>query len=260
MFKTTLHSKFAVVSSAAALSLALGFSSSANAGSVNYSDPVPAGPSYPGCLDTGSTGADGGISYEWTVSLGKKDSASFVNHLGAKSFNEPPPAYEPPDTGWTHTSNWVALNLTHKSKVKIEVERQQGVPYSTATGMATARNMLVPAIAVYSGWDNTSCEEHRYNNAGNFDWSDIKYITNTPNKGGWSSVTRKIKLKAGNYSIAIGGTPKVLETYPDAATCDPATDAACYAYTGRHGYRVRIKTSPVRSHSNDANANGNSTN
>ncbi len=240
MFKTTLQSKFAVVSSVAALSLALGFSSSANAGSVNYSDPVPAGPSYPGCLDTGSTGADGGISYEWTVSLGKKDSASFVNHLGAKSFNEPPPAYEPPDTGWTHTSNWVALNLTHKSKVKIEVERQQGVPYSTATGMATARNMLVPAIAVYSGWDNTSCEDHRYNTAGNVDWTTIQFIGNASNEKGRPVAVYEAELKAGHYSIALGGSPKVLPSYP-ANNCD-VLDPVCYAYTGRHGYRATIKT------------------
>ena len=234
-----------------ALSALLAFSMPASAvSSVTYADPVP---STPGACD-------GGISYEWMAKMSDNHTISFVNHVGAKSFNEPPPAYEPPFTGWTHTSNWVAFELTKDAQVEIEVTRQEGVPYTSGSTVATARNKLVPAFAIYSGWDNTSCEDHRYNNAGNFDWSNIKYITNTPNKGGWPSVTRKIKLKAGKYSIAIGGTPKVLETYPDAATCDPATDAACYAYTGRHGYRVRVKTNPTRSESDNASTSGNSTN
>ncbi len=162
--------KLATISSAALIAASLGFSSTASAGSVLYADPVPAGASYPGCLpDLGGTptGNDGGISYEWTVKLGKNDKASFVNKVGAKSFNEPPPSYEPPETGWTHTSNWVALELTRKANVRIEVERQEGVPFtstdSAGQSIVTARNMLVPALSVYSGWDNTSCEDHRYN-------------------------------------------------------------------------------------------------
>jgi len=220
----------------------LTFSMSASAhSSVVYADPVPS--------STDPNVCNGGISYEWTVKMGSSHTAGLVNHVGAKSFNEPPPAYEPPYTGWTHTSNWVAFELTKDAMVEIEVMRQEGVPYASKDPaglpiMATARNKLVPAFAIYAGWDETSCEDHRYNNSGDFDWSDVKYITNAPNKGTWANVKRKIKLKAGKYSIAIGGSPKVLETYPD-AKCDPLTDSVCYAYTGRHGYRVNIKTHPV---------------
>ncbi len=220
----------------------LAFSMSASAtSSVIYADPVP-GSTEPGVCN-------GGISYEWTVKMGNSNTVGFVNHVGAKSFNEPPPAYEPPYTGWTHTSNWVAFELSKDAMVEIEVMRQEGVPYASKDSaglpiMATARNKLVPAFAIYSGWDETSCEDHRYNNSGDFDWSTVKYITNAPNKGTWASVKRKIKLKAGKYTIAIGGSPKVLETYPD-ATCDPLTDKVCYAYTGRHGFRVNIKTHSV---------------
>lgn len=244
MFNFKINRKVSALCTAGLLTVSVGVSSPAAAGMVTFADPVPAGPSYPGCLpDLGGTptGNDGGISYEWTVKMGKRDKVSFVNRVGAKSFNEPPPAYEPPDTGWTHTSNWVALELTHHTKLKIEVERQEGVPFTTPTGVATARNKLVPAIALYSGWDNTSCEDHRYNTSTNFDWSTVQFLGNQPNKFGRSVAVYSVELDAGQYSIAIGGSPKVLAAYPDASTCSPA-DPVCYAYTGFHGYRVEMKT------------------
>lgn len=232
MLNILSHTKFVTFSSAALLAVALGASTTASAGSVLYADPVPYNAANPDC--------NGGLSYEWTVKLAKKDKASFIGHVGAKSYNEPPPAYEPPDTGWTHTSNWVALELTHKSKVRIEVERQEGVAFTSAGAIATARNMLVPALSVYSGWDNTSCEEHRYNTAGNVDWTTVQFVGNQPNAKGKIVAVYEGRLSAGQYSIAIGGSPAVLPTYP-AGTCD-ALDPTCYAYTGRHGYRATIKT------------------
>lgn len=245
MFKIQFKSKLSAVCATSLLTVSLGVSLPATAGMVTFADPMPAGTSYPGCLpDLGGTptGNDGGISYEWTVKMGKKDKVSFVNRVGAKSFNEPPPAYEPPDSGWTHTSNWVALELTHHTKLRIEVNNQEGVPFTTPTGVATARNKLVPALAVYSGWDNTSCEDHRYNTAGNVDWTTIQFIGNQSNSKGRSVAVYSVELDAGQYSIAIGGSPKVLATYPDAATCSASTDPLCYAYTGFHGYRVEMKT------------------
>ncbi|MFZ1852737.1 MAG: hypothetical protein WAU15_11075 [Nitrosomonas sp.] len=233
------------LSAISVLGALLTFSMSASANSsVVYADPVP-GSTEPGVCN-------GGISYEWTVKMSDRHTAGFVNHVGAKSFNEPPPAYEPPDTGWTHTANWVAFELDTDAMVEIEVMRQEGVPYASKDSaglpiMETARNKLVPAFAIYSGWDETSCEEHRFNNSGDTDWTTVKYMTNALNKGGWATVKRKIKLKAGQYTIAIGGSPKVLDTYPDAKTCDPKADAVCYGYTGRHGYRVNMKTRPIKS-------------
>lgn len=217
-----------------ALLLAFGTAGTVLAGTVTYADPQPSTPGV----------CDGGISYEWTVTLSGHDKAELVGHVGAKSWNEPPPAYEPPDTGWTHTSNWIALELTEPAKLEIEVERQEGVAFQGSTGMVTARNKLVPALSLYKNWDNTSCEDHRYNNAGNTDWSTIEYVGNRKNAQGRDVVTYSVKLKEGQYSIAIGGSPKVLETYP-AGDCD-VTDPQCYAYTGRHGFEASFKTSPVR--------------
>ncbi len=241
MLNTISGNKLVTFSSAALLAVALGASATASAGSVLYADPVPAGPSYPDCaINDSPTGADGGISYEWTVKMGKNDKVSFVNKVGAKSFNEPPPSYEPPETGWTHTSNWVALELTRKAHVRIEVERQEGVPFTNGSTIATARNMLVPALSVYAGWDNTSCEDHRYNTSGNVDWTTIQFIGTAANEKGKPVAVYEGNLKAGRYSVAIGGTPKVLPSYP-AGNCD-ALDPTCYAYTGNHGYRATIKT------------------
>lgn len=249
MQNTIKINKLATIGNAALLAVLLGLSSTASAGSVLYADPVPAGASYPGCLpDLGGTptGNDGGISYEWTVKLGKNDKASIVNKVGAKSFNEPPPSYEPPETGWTHTSNWVALELTRKANVRIEVERQEGVPFTSTDSagvskIVTARNMLVPALSVYSGWDNTSCEDHRYNTSANTDWTTIQYVGTAANEKGRPVAVYEGHLKAGRYSVAIGGSPKVLPSYP-AGNCD-VLDPTCYAYTGNHGYRATIKTS-----------------
>ncbi len=242
MHNTHFKTKRPIISATCFLTFSLAASLPAEAGMVKYADPTPADPLlYPSCEINGTTsGHDGGISYEWTVTMGKKDEVSFVNHVGAKSYNEPPPFYAPPETGWTHTSNWVALELTEHTKLKIEVERQEGVPFTSGTNIATARNKLVPALSVYKGWDDTSCEDHRYNTAGNTDWSTIEFIGNQPNAKGKSVVVYSVELDAGKYSIAVGGSPTVLGTYPE-STCD-AADPVCYAYTGRHGYRVEMKT------------------
>lgn len=93
------------------------------------------------------------------------------------------------------------------------------------------------------GLGNTSCEDHRYNNSGNDDWSTLEYIGNKPNEHGRKYVVYKVNLRAGHYSIAIGGSPAELETYP-AGDCDPA-DPVCYAYTGQHGFGAHIKTKPL---------------
>jgi hypothetical protein len=243
MYNVLFKNKLSAASAIGLLALSLGVSLPAAAGIVKYGDPTPADPLlYPSCAINGtSSGHDGGISYEWIVTMGKKDEVSFVNHVGAKSWNEPESSgYFSPETGWTHTSNWVALELTGRTKLHIEVEQQEGVPFTNGSSIATARNKLIPALSIYKGWDDTSCEDHRYNTGGNFDWSTIEYIGNQPNAKGKSVAVYSVKLDAGKYSIAIGGSPAVLGVYPD-GNCD-ANDPVCYAYTGRHGYRVEMKT------------------
>ncbi|MBM4202476.1 MAG: hypothetical protein FJ189_14495 [Gammaproteobacteria bacterium] len=198
---------------------------------VIWGDPVPATPEVT-CA---------GVGYEWTVQMGKGQKASFVRHVGAKSWNEPPPAYEPPYTGWTHTSDWVAFELKKDSHVTIQIARQQGVLMSSiatdpvsgspSVKYTPAGNGLYPAFSVYSGWEETGCEDHRYNTGGATPWApSLVFADNQPNTQGWSTATWNGPLKAGKYSIAIGGA--------NVSFCAP-TDSC---YTGRHGYRATITT------------------
>ena len=184
-----------------------------------------------------------GISYEWTVSLLPKEKASFVWYVGAKSWSEPsnPVGLK----GWTHTSNWVAIELEEPAALTITVERQPGVVYYAAGLPSLARGSLVPALSLYSGWDDTTVfEDHTFNNAGNF-WSTIQFLGNQPNTPNKKNVAKtKIsyktkKLPAGKYSLVIGGNPPPIASYP-AGDCDIA-DPVCHDYTGPHGYRATIQ-------------------
>jgi len=197
----------------------------------------------PGGVVTGALSwadpAPGGISYEWTLVMNPGETVSLVGVVSAKSWNEP---MNPENLkGWTHTSNWLALDLERDARVKITVEAQQGVPY-VAEGVPTVgRYGLVPALSLYSGWDDTtSFEDHAYNNAGNF-WSTVVYLGHSSNPKSRSKVTYKGKLPAGRYSLAIGGNPASLgdpSQYPP-GDCDPV-DPLCYRYSGNHGYLMKI--------------------
>jgi hypothetical protein len=238
--------KLSTVSTLCALTLSLAMSLSATAGTVEFKDPVTS-PTYPGCaINETPTGNDGGIGYEWTVKMGKIDKATLINFVGAKSMSEIPPFYVSPDVGWTHTSNWIALEVTATTKLTVKVSRIEGVPFvvldaeNKLFSKGYSRDKLVPGIAIYNGWDNTSCEDHRYNPSGNVDWSTLVWMGNNLNTAQKSFVEYSIKLIPGKYTIAVGGTPKALDTYP-AGNCNPA-DPICYAYTGNHGYRVEMKT------------------
>ena len=205
-----------------------------------------------GAHDTGPSGnlvgalsfadpAPGGVSYEWTLIMHRGEEASVVNAVSAKSWHEP---MNPENLkGWTHTSNWIALELEQDAKVKITVQRQQGVIVNTDGVPMVARFGLVPALTVYSGWDDTTqFEDHAYNNVGNF-WSTVVYMGHNANAKSRDKVVYKAKLPAGRYSIVIGGNPASLgdaSQYPP-SDCDPI-DPLCYRYSGNHGYVATIRT------------------
>lgn len=194
-----------------------------SAAAVEWADPAPLG-----------------ISYEWTVTMGRRQTAAMVGHVGALAWNIP--AQPEGLKGWTHWSNWIALELTEAASVTVTVERQQGVMYSDGASEVVARSALVPALTFYAGRDDTTDpEEHRYDNAGNF-WSTVEYVGHEPNARARTRVQFKLRnLAAGRYTIVFGGNPPAIDAYP-AADCDPAGDRICYAYTGEHGYRVTIDT------------------
>lgn len=246
MQKPFFISKLPTVGTAALLAFSLGASVTATASTIEFKDPATS-PTYPGCaINEVPTGNDGGISYEWTVKMGKRDNAVLINTVGAKSLSEIPPFYVSPDVGWTHTADWIAVEVTEKTKLKVRISRIEGVPYHIITpdnalfAKGYSRNMLIPGIAVYNGWDNTSCEDHRFNPSGNVDWSTLVFKGNNLNTAQKGTVEYEANLMPGKYSIAVGGVPKALDSYP-ANDCNPA-DKTCYIYTGRHGYRLEMKT------------------
>lgn len=203
--------------------------------------------------DTGNLSWDDpaplGISYEFTLLMARRQKSEIIHFVGAKSWSEP----ENPTglKGWTHTSTWIALDLVQPARVKILVQRQQGVvnfmgpawpsPPDPGAAAAMTRSDLVPAVSLYREWDETTeFEDHRYNSSGNF-WSTIEYVGSADNPRARPKVVYKAKLPAGHYSIAIGGNPPSrgpASAYP-LETCDP-TNTTCYRYTGLHGFRATI--------------------
>jgi hypothetical protein len=192
-------------------------------GALSFADPAP-----------------GGISYEWTLIANRGEETSLVDAVSAKSWLEP---MNPENLkGWTHTSQWVALQFDQDARIKITVEAQQGVVVNVTDGPQVARYGLVPALTFYRGWDDTTqFEDHAYNNAGNF-WSTVVYMGHNSNPKSRSKITYKAKLPAGRYSMVIGGNPASLgdaSQYPP-SDCDPV-DPLCYRYSGDHGYRMTIR-------------------
>jgi hypothetical protein len=170
----------------------------------------------------GVQGTAPGITYEKIVQMSDQDTASWLRHVGARSWNEPnnPPGLK----GWTHTSDWAALELLQPSRLTIEIARESGV----STGTSTAGDNLYPAFSLYSGWQEDGDEEHEYNNQGNTAWAeDIFYLAHDGNSTE-ETVRRSFILPAGRYSLAIGSNP------PDNLTV-----------SGRQGYSISLSSTPV---------------
>jgi hypothetical protein len=179
--------------------------------------------------------ASGGINYTWTVSgMGSADtSGSIIRHVGALSFNDPVNFGDATGTGWTHTSDWIALDLTAPAQLTIQLSQKAGVP----NGTSTAGSVLAPAFALYSGWHVSGGDDHVFNNSGPFTWApELTFVGNASNGNpngtnttGLSlpAVTNTFILPAGHYSIELGGNP------------------ANSVGSGRQGYEAILTTTPV---------------
>lgn len=148
-----------------------------------------------------------GVQYRWTVAMDASDStgSAIIRHVGSLSFNDPINFSDPDGYfGWTHTSDWIALELTEPATLTIDVQRQAGVP----NGAATAGDQLYPAFGIWSAWHLTGGDSHVYNNAGNFNWAPgLDFIGNVFNGVGATSANDSFVLPAGLYSIIVGGNP-----------------------------------------------------
>jgi len=217
--------KFAAILGASALVL----STSAMA-KVEFADPVP--------NVRGEDATTGGIGYEWTVTLGAHETAEIVGSTGGKGTYEP--TFTAPNIGWTHTTDWVALDLTADAVVEIQVSRQEGVYEKTVDrtdptiqGYATSGAMLYPAMSVYTGWDDTSTESAGFNPMGDFWAEGLSFKAVEYSKFGETTITYRAMLKAGHYSINIGGA--------NALYCAETDEC----FNGAHGFKATFKASHV---------------
>lgn len=175
-------------------------------------------------------GPQTGLTYEFQVSMTDLDLAHYHASVGAKSWAEPGnPAGA---KGWTHTSNWTALDLTGltgPTLLTVELERGHG-----------GTSQLFPAFSLYSGWEtvNSDATNHTYNNVGNISWAtNLTYIDHVANAGGplgtasgtgTEAVSRQWVLAPGLYSLVFGGNPSF-----------------ALAQTGLHDFSATLTTSPV---------------
>ncbi|MCP9448243.1 MAG: VPLPA-CTERM sorting domain-containing protein [Nitrospira sp.] len=175
-------------------------------------------------------GLQSGISYEWQVTMGALDLAHLHGSVGAKSWAEP--GQPVGAKGWTHTTDWVALDLSGLSGptiLTIELERGHD-----------SGSQLFPAFTLYQGWEtiNSDSTNHTFNNTGAISWAtNLTYIAHVANAGGPNGtdsgtgsdhVHASYTLNPGLYSIVFGGNPP----YPP-------------AQTGQHSFAATLTTSPV---------------
>lgn len=153
--------------------------------------------------------AEGGIGYAHVISVGRGDSGSFSNHVGAWSwednalFNE---ANGDAPVGWTHTSRWVAVHVKDNLTLNLTVSRDANVawPSTQEPNRLADTSSMFPSFTLWRGWDNDGTDSHTYNNRGNVAWAeDITYFDHYDNSTA-GTITRSYTLTPGYYTIAVG--------------------------------------------------------
>lgn len=174
-----------------------------------------------------SPGYAPGIGYEFGMTISGNDNAVYQGSVGAKSWNEPTNPVGA--KGWTHTSDWTALELTEAATLTVTVARQAGVQFTLPNGtVVTEGDLLTPALSLYAGWETTGPETSTFNPTGNTSWAGgLNYLAHEANPSSLTSITRTFDLAAGKYSLVFGGNP-----------ADPAL-------TGFHGYQATLSTVPL---------------
>ena len=172
----------------------------------------------------------GGIGYHGYVTLGGDDSGSFSSHVGAWSWQDQGIAPGGGE-GWTHTSNWIALDLTSATTLTLLMQRDSNVPYfgsGNIGGFADVASMF-PSFTIWSGWDNdvmpdavaallgyapTGDDHHTYANTAMPIWAeDLTYIDHTANST-LTSATDTWTLAAGHYTIVFGSDAPSITSPP----------------------------------------------
>ncbi len=207
---------------------------------------IPAASSQAGILTMADPLA-GGINYKATLQLGAVDSASFMRHVGAWSWEDNDRTLEfGTPVGWTHTSDWVALTLDAPTTLTLRMERQTGVPTGPTT-FASVTDMY-PSFTIWSNWDNDDGDLHVYNNNGPVDWAeDLVYLSHVNNSTETFAEASWL-LPAGNYTIVLGSNTPETETntvkqgYLATFTTVPEPSSTLFIVSGLAALGVRFRT------------------
>ena len=149
----------------------------------------------------------GGIVYAWLITAGLGDSGSVSNHVGSWSW-EDSRLFTPgqPPVGWTHHSNWLALNVTEPLAFSVTMNRNANVPWPSEAlpDRKAAIDEMFPSLTVWRGLHNNGGDSHTYNNRGNVSWAPgLQYLDHIDNTSA-TSITRTWTLMPGQYTFALG--------------------------------------------------------
>jgi hypothetical protein len=160
----------------------------------------------------GDLGGGLGVTYTWQIALsGPGDSAEVVRAVGSKAWADPS---NPGlgsfglNAGWTHTSNWVYVNLAEAAEVEFSLAPNDAV--SNGEGGFFAGD-LVPAFSLWSGVDDDGTDDHYYEQGAVPHWIDaagfafLDHADEGPGPFDGSIATLTIELPAGEYTLALGG-------------------------------------------------------
>ena len=157
-------------------------------------------------------GGDGGIEYTYRAELeGPGDSVTIVDSVGAKSWADPMNLGQGDfgfDAGWTHTSNWIHIEVAAEADLTITLAAKDGVPDGVGGTLAAD---LVPAMSLWSGADNEGGSLHSYKQGSVPAWIDASGFAflghDTSGPGAFDGEEAEISgtFAAGVYTLVVGG-------------------------------------------------------
>lgn len=172
--------------------------------------------------------AEGGIGYTWSVELDAGQSAFVTGHVGAWSWQDEAlfdSSLGEEPVGWTHTSNWLFLDLKKDAWVTVRHQREEGIPWPSPEDpeRTASTKTMNPSFTIFAGYDGDGADNHTWNNDGEVEWAeDITYLDHINNSVA-GIVEKSWFLTAGSYTLALGSNA-------------PSND------TDRQGYRTWIST------------------
>ncbi len=158
----------------------------------------------------------GGVGYAWMANVGQGQSGSVASHVGAWSW-EDNALFQPGElpVGWTHTSRWLALNITEPVTFAVTMSRNADVPWPSVDepDRKADTSSMFPSLTLWRGWHNSGSDSHSYHNRGPVAWAPgLRYLDHLDNSTA-ETITRSWTLLPGQYTFALGSNAPA--TNPD---------------------------------------------